>query len=58
MYQLGQIVKCGGISYKIIAISSEPYLKFDDGSMHYVMSLKRCDGEFDDVLFINDVQLD
>lgn len=58
MYQLGQIVKFGGISYEIINISPEPWIKFDDGSIHYAMSLKRCGGESDDVLFINDAQLD
>ena len=58
MYQLGQIVKCGGIYYEIIGISQEPYCKFDNGSLHYVMTLRRCNGEFDDVLFVNDAQLD
>lgn len=58
MYAIGQKVKCGGISYEIIDISPEPYLRFDDGTMHYVMSLRRCGGKFDDVLIINDAQLE
>ena len=57
-YKVGQIVKCGGLDYKITNISSEPYEIFDDGSKHYAMALKLCGGKWDEVLYVNDTQLD
>lgn len=58
MLEVGQIVKCGGKKYEIVGISSDPYMIFGDGSKHYVLSIKLCGGDRDDILYINDSQLD
>lgn len=56
-FELGQIVECGGLNYEIICISLEPCLIFGDGSRHYIMTLRLCNGEYDDVIYVNDAQL-
>ena len=58
MWRIKQKVKCGGQDYEIVEISKTPYLKFDDGSLHYVMSLELCNGDWRDWLIVNDAQLD
>ena len=57
-FKIGLKVKCGGIDYVIVSISKIPYCIFDDRSKHYVMTLKKCDGDWRDVLFVNDAQID
>ena len=56
-FKVGQQVKCGSVNYEIISISKIPYCIFEDGSKHYVMTLKKCNGDWDDVLFVNDAQI-
>lgn len=58
MFKVGEKVKCGGVDYEIISISKTPYCVFDDGSKHFVIDLKKCNGNWNDVLFVNEAQID
>jgi len=55
---VGHTVRCGGELYKVILCSPEPYLVFDDGSKHYVMSIEPIDGDPDDWIAVNDAQVE
>ena len=59
-YHLGQIITMGKNKkeYEVVDISSEPWIEFDDGSMHYGMTIKPCDGSLKDAIFLNDAQID
>lgn len=59
-YHLGQIITLGKNKkeYEVVDISSEPWIEFDDGSMHYGMTIKPCDGLLRDAIFLNDAQID
>ena len=39
MIRVGETVKCGDSEYVVTGISNEPYIKFDDGSKHYVLTI-------------------
>jgi hypothetical protein len=54
-----QIVKTVGSDdlWEVIFASDMPYLKLDDGSYHYVISLRRVD-DWQDTLIVNDIQIE
>jgi hypothetical protein len=54
-----QIVKTVGSDdlWEVIFASDMPYLKLDDGSYHYVISLRRVD-DWQDTLIVNDTQIE
>lgn len=57
---VGQIVKTidGEDLWKVISVGDIPYEKLDDGSYHYVVNLGRVDGDWKDVLIVNDTQIE
>ena len=59
-YHLGQIITIGKNKkkYEVVDISSEPWIEFEDGSMHYGMTIKPCDGSIRDAIILNDAQID
>ena len=54
-----QIVKTVGSDdlWEVISASDMPYLKLDDGSYHYVITLRRVD-DWQDMLIVNDTQIE
>ena len=54
MFEIGQKVYFGGEEYQIIEISKDPYIKFDDGSRHYVLTIINNNGDF---VYVNDAQI-
>ena len=44
--------------YKVMDISDEPYEIFDDGSKHYVLSLCKVNGDYNDWRYVNDAQIE
>lgn len=57
MYRLGDIVSFGQDEYTIISISKTPYIVFEDGSEHYSLMIRKCEGTADDWLVVNDAQV-
>jgi len=57
-FKVGEHVIFGGEEYQIIDMSNTPYLKFDNGTMHYVMSIAKVNGTVDDWVIVNDAQVD
>ena len=57
-YKIDDVVKLGGTDYEIWDISSEPYVQFDDGSLHYALTVHLVGGSCFDLMFINDAQID
>ena len=55
----GQIVKTveGEDLWEVIGASDMPYLKLDDGSYHYVITLRRVD-DWRDIVIVNDTQIE
>ena len=55
-FEIGQKVYLGG-GYRgeIYAISKYPYIEFDDGSKHYVMTVILDSGDF---ISVNDAQIE
>lgn len=56
-FKIGDIVKCGSNQYFIIDISDAPYIIFDDGSAHYVLTLRLIGGDWQDLVCVNEAQI-
>ena len=54
MFEIWQKVYFGGEEYQIIEISKDPYIKFNDGSKHYVLTIVNDNGDF---VYVNDAQI-
>lgn len=55
MFEIGQKIIIGqGYKGEICAISKYPYVEFDDGSKHYVMTVILESGDF---IYVNDAQI-
>ena len=55
---LGKTVRCGDGLYEVVECSNKPYLIFDDGSLHYGMTIQRIGGNPDDWLAVDDAQVE
>ena len=55
---MGCTVKCGNELYKVVTCSPDPYIAFDDGTKHYVMTIEPIDGNSNDYMLVNDAQVE
>ena len=54
--QLKEIVNVHGVAYYVEEVSDTPYIEYS-GRKHYVISLKKVGGTYQDVLFVNSGQI-